>query len=574
MATFTITRSSGGFTRSVTVPVTEPSSFTAATVSPRSDFIRGTGADDIIGRPLTAAEQATFDYLVARGFSEADAYDQVFLGQVQNAQAIRDQLTGIGLPASLVDEAILDGSLKRPLDAATPFVFSGFTEASFFASLFNPSFIAFLNGTFGTGFAPVATLDDAIAIQNLFSEAFGPGSLDEGPAVDNTAFGGDDRIFGQGGDDYIVDLAGNNTVVTNGGDDRILLGMGNDRVYDSGGDNRIDIQGGNNYIATRDGDDTITTGAGNDIINAFDGNNVIDAGEGNNTVRGGDDADIVRVGRGTDFVDVRQTGLLVDAFGNPILDSDGNTIDQDVTVTVPGLGEFADFGNIVVDLGGSDNIRATGNARNDQPGFPDKEFNGDDAVISDLAVLTEGDASAAGNDRIELGAGDNFIIDMGGNDTVRTLDGDDTIFTSFVLAGDDDIDAGAGADEINPGAGADRVRGGPDGDFINLENDGDRDTLVYREGDQTFSLANTDVVFGFDGLGLDRIDVSALGLTLDNLLILGLAPGTVGDPGLNDVLIAWDADANGAPDFFSTILADFNSGLLALDNFVFDDMIA
>ena len=572
MPRYTITRSTGGGTTTTTFGIPTQTSLTAPTTTPGRDNIRGDGSDEVIARDLTDAEQATFDYLVAQGLSDADAYDKVFLGEVQNAQAIADQLTSLGLAASIFSGAILDGSLARTFDTSTTFIFTGFTEASFFQTLAsNPDFLPFLNSTFGTNFPAPTSVAQLLAIQNAFSNAFGPGPLsDPGEVVDNGDMGGNDTIYGRGGDDYIADLLGNNRVVTDDGDDRILLGEGNDRVYDSGGDNRIDILGGNNYIATRHGDDIINTGDGDDTINAFDGNNVIDAGDGDNRVRGGDDADIVRVGTGDDFVDVLTTGLLLNASGSPILDSNGDAIDQAVSVAIDGLVTLTDFGNIVIDQGGSDNIRATGNSRNDQPGFPDREFNGDDAVISDLGFFNTGDPSLLGVDRIEVGGGDNFIIDFGGDTRVRTLEGEDTVFTSFSVTGDDDINTGAGADTINPGAGVDIVRGGADGDTIELEDDGDADTLVYLEGDPTFDLANTDVVGGFDGFGVDKIDVSGLGLGFGNLLITALNPATVGDPNIPDVLIWWDADGDGNGDFFTTILEDFDSATLSLDSFVFD----
>lgn len=436
-----------------------------------------------------------------------------------------------------------------------------------------------------------------------------------GPAPDYSLFLGNDRIYGRGGDDYIVDLLGDNYVVTDEGNDRILLGNGNDRIYDQGGDNVIDILGGNNTITTRDGNDTINTGDGLDNINAFDGRNIIDAGEGNNIVRGGDDFDEIRVGTGDDFIDVRG-GFLgdQDLNGDGIADTgydknfDGFIDPPDVAQIeffdpffTPGVDPIISgaFHNLVVDAGGNDNIRSTA------PG----SRQGDDFILSDVVVdttvangvttITVSNVINVGDDVIDVGAGNNFIFDAGGDTTVRTLQGNDTVFTSYYalatgVAGDDDIDTGAGSDFINPGAGSDVVRPGPGDDFIVLENDGDADTIVYRAGvdgrvgdEVPVSGGNivaaalaTDIVTGFDIVGgVDKIDMRAYDVTFDDLLFYPLFTQNIG---LNvegagpDLLLLWDANGNGgfdAQDFLTTIIADVSS-LLTEDNFIFADDMA
>lgn len=406
------------------------------------------------------------------------------------------------------------------------------------------------------------------------------------PEPDNSAFEGDQRFFGQGGNDYVADLSGNNYVSTENGNDRILLGDGNDRVFDGGGDNNITILGGNNTltldegsdiietgngndnifdqggnnvifspagrnrITVDDGDDTITTGDGRDSINAFDGRNIVDAGAGNNIVRGGDGYDEFSVGIDDDFVEVRG----------------GDDADTEI-FDLPFIGISFEANNAVFDDGGSDNIRATAGTSS----------NGDDLVISDQAGIY-------GDDNIVLGAGDNLVVDLGGNDRVQTLGGDDTVFTSFLAPGDDDIDTGAGDDFINPGSGSDLVRGGPGLDDFDLELDGFDDTLRYEPGDETFAAlptdtdSGTDVAIGFETAGggtggVDRIDVSefAVGASMIQFFDTANFGLSVGAPDLDDFLIGFDTDANGAPNFFTTILADIDLGTVTLDNFIFGD---
>ncbi|NIA72357.1 calcium-binding protein [Pelagibius litoralis] len=406
----------------------------------------------------------------------------------------------------------------------------------------------------------------------------------------DTEFGGNDRIFGRGGNDTIIDLEGHNRITIGDGDDTIYLGHGNDRITDTGGNNTITDLGGNNTItllATTSfaapfvGIDIVNTGDGNDNINAFDGRNIINAGDGNNTVRGGDNYDEFVVGTGDDFVEVRGGFADEDANGNGILDfgedSNFNGVldgaDSEVFALL-NVGQGFEAHNYVVDLGGNDNIRSTASA-SDQ---------GDDLVLSDVIVtLDDPDvnpgfrsialgAGEFGDDLIDLGAGDNFIIGGGGADTIRTLQGDDIVFTSFFSPGNDEIDTGAGADFINPGGGSDTVTGGAGADTVDLENDGAVDVLVYTDllVDVSFTAGTTDIVTGFEESGVDKLDVSGLGVDLGMLQFFAVGPG-LGDPAQQDFLVAWDTDGNAAPNFFTTILVDVNQGLLTPGNFIFDD---
>lgn len=467
----------------------------------RSDFLRGTSADDFFHRTLTGKERQILEQLVAIGVPVAEALDAIQLGDLQRNLTKRE--------ARVIEEGV-DPPRKAKAD-------------------------------------PESLADLLDSLRDDGSRRF-----DRGGDPEFREFRGDDRIFGKGGNDYIADLKGNNLVLTEDGDDHILLGRGNDRVLDRGGTNTIRDLGGNNLITTRDGDDTITTGGGNDIINAFDGRNIIDAGNGKNIVRGGNGYDSISVGNGDDLVEVRNgTRGERESFDLPNL----------------GINNFMAH-NFVYDLGGSDNIRATGSSKDRDAAMKDQIFNGNDLIISDAGLKHFGD------DTIEAGGGNNIIVDFGGDNMVRTLEGNDIIFTSLVSPGDDSIDAGAGDDIINPGAGADVIRGGPGADIIFLEDDGDLDRLVYLEDDRSGSPLTTDVVLGFDG-GLDQIDVSTLGLGINNLKVFnaalfGLA---VGDEEQPDFLIAWDVDRDGQigqGDYFTTLLADFDESTLRPSNFLFE----
>ena len=533
MARFSISRS--------TTNTSEP-------YSSRNDFLRGSGNDDVIGFRQEGFTQAQVSLVVlvnALGIPPAFQLPNT----PANAELILNVL-GVPLFTDQADLVPTLGALEEALDGV------GLDLGLWDTAIDTLSFVRANAGFFGI----------------------------------DTEFGGDDRIFGRGGNDTIIDLEGNNRVQTGNGDDTIYLGLGNDRVTDTGGNNVITDLGGNNTItllATTSfaapfvGTDIVNTGDGNDNINAFDGRNIINAGNGNNSVRGGDNYDEFTVGTGDDFVEVRGGFADEDANGNSVLDlgedSNFNGVLDGADSEVFGLlnvGQGFEAHNYVVDHGGNDNIRSTASA-SDQ---------GDDLVLSDVVVTIDDPdlvpgfrsialgAGAFGDDIIDLGGGDNFVIGGGGGDIVRTLEGDDIVFTSFFSAGNDDISTGAGADFINPGGGSDTVTGGAGPDNFDLENDGAVDTLVYTDVlvDVAFTLETTDIATGFEGLGVDRLDVSGLGVDLGMVQFFAVGPD-LGDPGLQDTLVAWDTDGNSAPNFFTTILVDVSPGMLTPGNFTFDD---
>lgn len=518
--------------------------------STRGDFLRGSGADEAIGFRQEGFTQVEIDLTVVAsvvGIPSSFGLDNT----PANAALVLNFL-GIPLSVDQVDLIETLGALEDALDV------------------------------FGAGTGLWSTPLDTLNSVRVNAGFFG---------ID-TEFGGNDRIFGRGGNDTIIDLEGNNRVNTGDGDDRIYLGLGNDRVTDTGGNNIITDLGGNNTItllATTSfaspfvGTDIVTTGDGNDNINAFDGRNIVDAGNGNNIVRGGDNYDEFVVGTGDDFVEVRGGFKDEDANGNGVLDlgedSNFNGVldgaDSETFALLPIQGGFGfEAHNYVVDAGGNDSIRSTASA-SDQ---------GDELVLSDMSItldVADPDSGVRiisfapgvlGNDVINLGDGDNLVVDAGGNDTVRTLSGSDIVFTSFFSAGNDEINTGAGVDFINPGSGSDTVTGGADPDSFNLENDGDPDVLVYadRAVDVSFLPETTDVVTGFDGGGVDKLDVSALAVdaSMDRFFFIGT--GTA-DPTLPDFIVAWDVDDDPQLEFFTTILADVDPSILNDSIFIFDD---
>lgn len=557
----------------VTFNFTRPTSLRRSsepTPTPRPDFLRGSGRDDEFVRPLnqnpaaSVFEQTIFDQLASRATRQ-----ETFL-------------------------LIFTGVVTRPLTPTELFIYQGLFD-----------------GTFG---GTVSTAAEALQVLQTVFAQFVAGPFDSGPAPDNSDFGGNDAIFGRGGNDTVIDLVGSNSVTTEDGDDWIRLGMGNDRVNDRGGNNDIEIMGGNNVVNTRDGDDRIVTGAGDDIINAYDGNNSIEAGDGDNIVRGGDGVDFVVVGTGEDVVNVGRGSLALDENGNPIPDdSPDGFLDAQTLVDLTPFGLNGQFlaHNVIIDQGGDDVLQSFGNSRENFPGLPDLVFNGDDLVISDLSLLTTA-PDVPGDDIISLAGGDNLVIDYGGDNIVQTLEGDDFIFTSLVLAGDDEVSSGAGNDvvqtnggndtirsgpgddQVVAGTGADTVISGPGRDIILLgpgDGTGDGEADVSRvEGADVLLLNGTDPatiqafaqvadrVFGFDGAGVDTIQFSseftAAGLGLGNVFALNAASIglTFGSAAVPDYAVLVDVDgSNGfsVGDFFAAVLVDVPAPLTP-GNFEFE----
>jgi hypothetical protein len=141
----------------------------------------------------------------------------------------------------------------------------------------------------------------------------------------------------------------------------------------------------------------------------------------------------------------------------------------------------------------------------------------------------------AAGDTLVGGAGADTIQGLGGDDSLRGLAGNDEIFgdagVDRISGGDDDdsLDGGAGRDSLFGEAGNDTLLGGIDDDVLqggagldrldggygrdSLTGGADSDIFVYRSG---YGL---DTVYDFQN-GTDRIDLSSMGLTFNNLVLL------------------------------------------------------
>ena len=111
----------------------------------------------------------------------------------------------------------------------------------------------------------------------------------------------------------------------------------------------------------------------------------------------------------------------------------------------------------------------------------------------------------AGDDMIDGGAGNDPLLYGGsGEDTIMGGEGNDTLVG---CTGDDTLVGGAGNDTINGAAGDDDLTG--DGEGVTAG----ADTFVFSPDDGSGS----DVIVDFDSTEEDRIDLSAFGLTAEEL---------------------------------------------------------
>jgi len=239
----------------------------------------------------------------------------------------------------------------------------------------------------------------------------------------------DNTINGTAGDDILQTPDDGLTNEVYGGD-------GNDFIVDGG------VQGNQ---------DSFYGGAGNDNILAGSGNDVIDTGTGDDNATGaeGDDTFLVQDNFGTDSLDggtfQELNGDLLDATGMTA----GATLTFGVDIEVADTGGGPGGGG----PGGGDGPPGTGGP-GDGGGDP---LNPDEPTTTTVqgALLEAGPGNTAEIQNVEefiLGAGNDTVIDDGGDNSVNMGAGDDEFR----------ITDGFGADTVNGGDGGETI-----GDVIN-----------------------------------------------------------------------------------------------------------
>lgn len=150
---------------------------------------------------------------------------------------------------------------------------------------------------------------------------------------------------------------------------------------------------------------------------------------------------------------------------------------------------------------------------------------------------------------LEIYYTDNSAFDMTtifGNNFGNTIKGGFGADSIYGYAGNDTLDGGINNDTLIGGTGKDTLTGGEDSD-----------TFIFKKGD---SIAGaSDKITDFQR-GLDRIDVSFLGITAANLNIW------IARDGSGDCLVT---TKSGAPSALSLIVDTPGNTLLTTNDFVF-----
>ncbi len=308
----------------------------------------------------------------------------------------------------------------------------------------------------------------------------------------------DDAI---GGTDTLTAGEGNDMVIGGRGFDQIDAGtgVGTDHIIGDSGFMLYDNVGGQSLL--RRVESTLPADGHGDNIIAGDGPDVVIAGAGQDNVEGGSDEarDIIVGDNG--FVQFDSTGNV-----EQIQSAFSEIGDADTITTLAG-------DNFIIGGSANDTI-TTGPGEDIILGDSGHIAANAGSFISAIAV----DFGVGGDDLIESGAGNDFIMGGAANDTIDSSDGDDVIIgdsadarfangewlriTSIAqdIGGDDSITAGRDNDVSIGGFGNDLILGGADGDDIIL---GDNGLVVGNDGSPQ---ANDIITTGFTiGGGNDRI---------------------------------------------------------------------
>ena len=302
--------------------------------------------------------------------------------------------------------------------------------------------------------------------------------------------GGGDRVFGDTGDDTAFGGFGRDTMYGGAGNDLLLGEYDADILFGEEGNDNVRGQGGSgDRVSGGDGDDTAAGGSGNDIL--VESGNV--------------DFRLTRsrlLGRGNDLAITNEFALITGGEGDNVLD--GRAARGIGVWFRGGGGNDTIYGSI-----GQDDLQ--GGAGNDfiLAGLGNDVVSGGDGV-DDLRGEGGNDviSGGAGDDVIDGGSEDDVLSGNSGADDLRGGDGND------VLNGNEDNDqlrGGTGSDSLNGGSGSDELHGEADADVISggdgddRANGGDGDDVINGDAgsDRIFGDAGSDDLNG--GAGGDNI---------------------------------------------------------------------
>ena len=292
-----------------------------------------------------------------------------------------------------------------------------------------------------------------------------------GNATSETLTGGglDDEIHGNGGDDWLFGLGGDDYLIGGNGADHLYGGAGIDTAsyqYSTVGV-YVSLVTGRGFNGEAEGDtlvsiENIRGSAHADLLVGNDAPNVLYAGngwpeDGNNTLKGGGGADTLY---GADRDDVLDGGTGADSmYGDA--GNDNYVVDNVFDFVGERLGE------------GLDTVKTSVSYML--------------AAFSEVEILQTTDAAGRS------------AIDLSGNEFANRIIGND---------GANNILGGGGRDRLEGGGNNDRLIGGALSD--DLYGGSGADHFKYLSLDDSSPRTGADIIFDFNPLEGDRIDLSAI----------------------------------------------------------------
>ena len=350
---------------------------------------------------------------------------------------------------------------------------------------------------------------------------------------------GDDYILGAGGEDIITDSDGTNEIHAGAGHDIVTGGFGADEIYGDGGDDTLLGESGNDLISGGEGDDTISGGAGADTLFGDEGDDTISGGSGLDTLFGGAGRDVLTGGADADELDGGDgADTLYGQEGNDTLRGGAGN-----DVLWGGLSDDTLIGGA-----GSDVLIGGDGADLFEAG------DGDDVVVldgSDVRVDANGDAldlGGAGRDSLVIAEGTRFttsVLERYGfeaffgaelNDRVRGR-ADDVDYHMEGGAGDDQLEGAGGDDFFVGGEGADTLTGGAGFDIASYADATGRVVVRLSTGRGEGNVAQSDLLFGIEGLIGGAYNDALIGSNENNLLSAGFGDDYLDGLGGDDTLI-------------------------------------
>lgn len=286
-----------------------------------------------------------------------------------------------------------------------------------------------------------------------------------GGAGNDSLYGGDDNDLLQGGtgSDSLDGGAGVDAV--DHSDSTAAVNVNLATGSGSGGTAAGDIFANIENIFGSIYNDTLYGGGGNNSLSGGAGNDYIDEGIGNDTLAGGAGRDTLYGGQDMDYLDYSASDAAVSVNVATGAASGGHAM-GDVLAGVDGI-----FGSAFDDtLIGFDNQWLTGD------------------------IYTNVFYCGAGNDYVDVGAGNDIAHGDEGNDTIYAGAGDDLATGG---EGNDAIYGGTGNDSINGGDGNDLISGGAGNDV--LTSGAGSDTFVGGIGDTIIGGAGDNDVLDLSG---------------------------------------------------------------------------